>query len=96
MKYDDLPLFLIHVNRQHIAKNAKDDGVRPTYIVRERVPGRKTYSVLRYARQVWINGPSRAVYNGTQLKCGARAWIETNGPLVLVDEMTYAEASGVD
>lgn len=76
---------LIHVNRQHIGMNAKDGGNRPVYTIKE---GRLT----RYARQVEILGPSKLIYNGSQLACGARAWIETDAELLLVDEMTFQEA----
>lgn len=76
---------IIHVNRHHIAANAKDGGDRPVYTIKT---GKKT----RYAREVLWDGPSRAVYNGKQLSCGARAWIEVSGQLTLVDEMTYQEA----
>lgn len=76
---------IIHVNRQHIAMNAKDNGRRPVYTI-------KTGSSVRYAREVNILGPSRMVYNGNQLSCGARAWIETDSDIELVDEMTFKEA----
>ena len=76
---------IIHVNRQHIAMNAKDDGNRPVYTI-------KSSSKTRYAREVSILGPSRMVYDGTQLKCGARAWIETNAEIELIGEMTFKEA----
>lgn len=76
---------IIHVNRQHIAMNAKDGGDRPVYTIKR---GGKT----RYAREVWIDGPCRLVYDGRQLSCGARAWIETDAELTLVDEMAFAEA----
>ena len=76
---------VIHVNRQHIAMNAKDGGNRPVYTIKS---GGRT----RYAREVQINGPSRLVYNGEQLKCGARAWIETEAEIVLIDEMSFSEA----
>jgi len=76
---------IIHVNRAHIAKNAKDGGNRPVYTI-------KTGGKIRYARQVEIRGPSTMVYDGRQLSCGARAWVETDAPLVLVDEMTFKEA----
>lgn len=76
---------IIHVNRQHIAKNAKDGGDRPVYTI-------KRDGQTRYAREVQIDGPSRLVYSGKQLSCGARAWIETDAELTLVDEMTFAEA----
>lgn len=76
---------IIHVNRQHIAMNAKDGGNRPVYTV-------KTGGKTRYAREVSILGPSRMVYNGSQLNCGARAWIETDSDIELVDEMSFTEA----
>lgn len=76
---------IIHVNRQHIAMNAKDGGNRPVYTI-------KRNGQTRYAREVVIDGPSRLVYNGNQLSCGARAWIETDAELTLVDECTFAEA----
>lgn len=76
---------IIHVNRQHIAMNAKDGKNRPVYTI-------KDSGKTRYAREVIIEGPSRLVYNGTQLSCGARAWIETDAELQLVDEMTFKEA----
>ncbi len=77
---------IIHVNRSHIAQNAKDGGNRPVYTIKLNT------GVTRYAREVEISGPSRMVYDGTQLACGARAWIETDAELVLIDEMSYAEA----
>ena len=78
---------IVHVNRQHIAMNAKDGGNRPVYTI-------KRLGDTIYAREVVIHGPSRLVYNGTQLSCGARAWIEVDNdvPVTLIDEMTYAEA----
>lgn len=76
---------IIHVNRQHIAMNAKDGGNRPVYTIKF---GNKT----RYAREVEILGPSRMVYNGDQLSCGARAWIETDALVNLVDEMSFKDA----
>lgn len=76
---------IIHVNRQHIAMNANDDGNRPVYTI-------KRDGQTRYAREVNILGPSKMVYNHTQLKCGARAWIETESDLELIDEMSFREA----
>ena len=76
---------IIHVNRQLIGKNAKDGGNRPVYLVKEK-------GKTRYAREILIDGPSKLVYNGNQLKCGARAWIETDSPLTLIDEMDFATA----
>jgi len=83
-----MPKHIIHVNRQHIGMNAKDGKDRPVYTI-------KTGSKTRYAREVLIDGPSKMVYNGTQLKCGARAWIQTDSEITLVDEMTFKEARAV-
>ena len=76
---------IIHVNRQHIAMNAKDGKNRPVYTI-------KDHGKTVYAREVVINGPSKLVYNGEQLSCGARAWIETDSDIQLIDEMTFNEA----
>lgn len=77
---------IIHVNRHHIAANAKDGGNRPVYTVK--LPDGRT----RYGREVEIKGPSRMVYDGRQLSCGARAWIETEAEINIVDEMSFQEA----
>jgi hypothetical protein len=77
---------IIHVNRQHIAMNANDGGNRPVYTIK------LNNGTTRYAREVEILGPSKMVYNGTQLRCGARAWIETDAELNLIDEMSFQEA----
>ena len=76
---------IIHVNRQHIAMNAKDGKNRPVYTIKDK-------GKTMYAREVIINGPSKLVYNGEQLSCGARAWIETDSEITLVDQMTFKEA----
>jgi len=36
------------------------------------------------------------VYNGKQLNCGARAWLETESDITLIDEMTFKEARAVE
>lgn len=64
--------------------NAKDGGDRHVYTI-------KQGDVVRYARSVNILGPCRLVYDGVQLKCGARAWIETDAEIELVDEATFTE-----
>lgn len=76
---------IIHVNRQHIAMNAKNGTNLPVYTVKR---GGKTL----YAREVVIQGPCKLVYNQSQLSCGARAWIETESEVDLIDEMTFKEA----
>lgn len=82
-------MYIIHVNRQQIARNAKDGGNRPVYTVKN---GRTT----RYAREIIVHGPSRFIFNGRQLSCGARAWCETDSEITLVDEMSYNEARYAD
>ena len=76
---------IIHVNRHHIAANAKDGGNRPVYTI-------KNKRTTTYAREVEIRGPSKLVYDGSSLSCGARAWIETEAEIFLTDPMTYQEA----
>ena len=76
---------IIHVNRQHIAMNAKDGKNRPVYTIKDK-------GKTLYAREVVIKGPSKLVYNGNQLACGARAWIETDSEVDLIDQMTFKEA----
>lgn len=82
-------LSIIHVNRQFIASNAKDGKNRPIYTIKQ---GKKT----TYAKEVEILGPCKLVYNGSQLNCGARAWIETDSELRLIDPQTFAEAKEAD
>lgn len=65
--------------------NAKDGGNRPVYTI-------KSDGRTRYAREVSVNGPSRLIYNGKQLSCGARCWIETESDITLVDEMSFQDA----
>lgn len=76
---------IIHVNRQHIAMNAKDGGNRPVYTIKHK-------GVTRYAREVIIDGPSRMVYNPEGLACGAKCYMETEAVVHLIDEMTFQEA----
>jgi hypothetical protein len=76
---------IIHVNRSFIAMNAKDGKSRPVYTIKR---GGKTI----YAQEIVINGPSKLVYNGKQLSCGAKAWIETDSDLTLIGEQTFKEA----
>lgn len=75
---------IIHVNRHHIAANAKDGGNRQVYTIKHK-------GATRYAHEVYIDGPSRLVYNGKQLGCGARAWIETYAPLELIGATNFKE-----
>ena len=81
---------ILHVNRQHIAMNAKDGGKRPVYTLKPDGP----HSKAVYARDVFWNGPTRAVPDDGQLSCGARAWIEIapDTPMELTDAMEFKEA----
>lgn len=76
---------IIHVNRHHISANAKDGGNRPVYTI-------KTGGKTLYGREIIIHGPSKMVYSGKQLSCGAKAWIETDSEIEIIDQMTYEEA----
>lgn len=80
-----MSLKIIHVNRNLIGMNAKDGGNRPVYKITEE-------GVTTYGREMIIHGPSRMVYNGTQLNCGARAWIETEAEVEIIDPCLYNEA----
>ena len=75
---------VIHVNRQNIAMNAKDEKERPFYTVK------LSNGSTRYAKSVEIRGPSRLV-NG-RLSCGARAWMETHSPITMHDECSFTES----
>lgn len=81
---------IIHVNRQFIAMNAKDGGHRPVYTIKPNGPN----STAIYAREVTWDGASRAVHDGSQLACGARAWIaiEPGVLMILDDAMPFKEA----
>ena len=81
---------IIHVNRQFIAQNAKDGGRRPVYTIKPNGPN----STAVYAREVTWDGASRAVHDGSQLACGARAWIaiEPGVMMILDDAMPFKEA----
>jgi hypothetical protein len=85
VRTDERP-YIIHVNRQHIGMNAKDGGIRPVYTMK--VPGGE----IHYARSIKIGGESTLVADTHQLKCGARAWIETMGPVELYNAMSFSEA----
>lgn len=85
---------ILHVNRQHIAANAKDGGNRPVYTLKPNGPNSKAI----YAREVGIEGPSRFVHDGSRLACGARAWCEIpfGVPLTLFEPMDFKQAKNAD
>ena len=81
--------YVIHVNRQFIAQNAKDGKDRPVFTIKH---GGKT----TYCRN-WVckNGVVKGIGTGKQLKCGARAYIEVEGDIEMIDAMTWEEAKNV-
>ena len=80
---------VIHVNRNIIQYNGKHGTNLPVCRVSQ---GSKTC----YGRRIKINGPSEMVYNPDKpLSCGAKLWIETTGPVEIVDECSYADVQGM-
>jgi len=68
---------IIHVNQAHIRKNIKADDENRVPVLTV-----KTYKTNRYGNTVVIHGPSKVVYSPDKpLSCGARVWIETDGPV---------------
>jgi len=67
----------IHVNQHVIRRNKREGRDDPPLTV-------KTSRGNTYCREVALLGPSRVVYSPCRpLSCGARVWIETDGPVVL-------------
>lgn len=65
--------------------NAKDGGNRPVYTVK--IDGK-----VRYCRAWATTSPVRGVADDRQLACGARVWIEVDGPVTLIGECSFEEA----
>jgi hypothetical protein len=69
---------VIHVNQHHIRANKKDGGDRPPLTV-------KTYCNNTKAHEVQLTGPAKVVYHPDDpLPCGARCWVETESPVIVV------------
>lgn len=77
---------VVHVNRHIIAFNKKHRALLPVYTVKQ---GGKTH----YCYSVVFHGPSWLVDTRDQreLACGARAWIETNDPVVMIGSISFSE-----
>jgi hypothetical protein len=60
----------IHVDMHVLRDNTKNGTDNPVLTVQARGGPYKAHEVI-------IDGPSRIVYDGGQLSCGARCWIET-------------------
>ncbi len=61
---------IIHINRQEIARNQKENREEPVITV-------KKGNSNTYGHTVEINGPCRIVYSQDRTLFGARVWIET-------------------
>jgi len=59
----------------------KDGGYCPVVTV-------KTYKSNNYGHEVTIHGSSKVIYPEKPLSCGARVWIETEGPVDILDVET--------
>lgn len=69
----------IHVNKQKIAQNRKNGTNMPVITC-------KTYKQNEYGNEVIFFEEGRVVYRPHKpLSCGARLWIETNGPVMVFD-----------
>jgi hypothetical protein len=71
-----------------IAKNIKDGLDRPVFTIKQN--GKTTY-----CRDFEVHGVIRGVGTDGQLKCGARAWLEAEGEIYMVDPMSFAEANAI-
>jgi len=76
--------YQIHVNVHVIRYNAKHGTRLPQVRIQE---GNKT----TYCREVEIGGPSKLVSPLDKLKCGARVWLETDGPIHITGKVPYRE-----
>ena len=79
---------IIHINRNIIQRNSKYGRTDPVC--------RVEYSngTVVYCMEVEIEGPSKMVYRPFHPRpCGAKLWIETEAPLVLIEpeETKYSE-----
>lgn len=67
---------IIHVNQLVIRANHKTGARAPVFTI-------KTWKTNFKANAVRIEGPSQLVYSPDKpLACGAKAWLETDAPVV--------------
>ena len=83
---------VIHVNRQFIAFNAKlGKPVLPCYIIREgSKPGVYGFAFKAKGTVEGIDPRKRP-----PLKCGARAWLETNSEVEVIGAMDFKKADAL-
>lgn len=81
---------ILHVNRQFIAMNKRDDGNRPCFTLKPNGPN----STAIYCRDAVWNASTEAVGSEDQLPCGAVAWIKIRAGTVVTlhDSMSFEEA----
>jgi excisionase family DNA binding protein len=79
---------IIHINRQEIARNHKENKFKPVITVKK---GKSN----TYGHEVEVTGPCRIVYSRDQTLFGARVWIETFSKVEVYrsDVMLVKEAS---
>jgi hypothetical protein len=71
---------IVHVNQHNIKFNHKNNSNLPVITIKR---SNKTI----YSWGVEFTGPSRLEYHECDpLSCGARVWITTNDPIILLDE----------
>lgn len=69
---------IIHINRNIIQANAKNNTTNPVCRVEED-------GVVVYCMEVHIKGPSKMIYNpDNPRKCGAKLWIETEAEVDMI------------
>lgn len=67
----------IHVDQHRIKSNAKTGADEPVLTV-------QVVGGPYKAHEVEVNGPSKIVYDGRTLSCGAKCWIETTAEVTTV------------
>jgi hypothetical protein len=79
----------VHIDQSRIRSNINSGENLPPITVQAQGGPYKAHEVI-------IDGPSVLVYNGNQLSCGARLWIESRAEIrtILVDESSDLAASG--
>lgn len=67
----------LHVDQHRIKANIKDGTDLPVLTVQARGGPYKAHEIV-------IDGPSKLVYNGNTLSCGAKVWISTESEVTLI------------
>ncbi|MDB4330242.1 hypothetical protein N9948_00755 [bacterium] len=74
----------IHVNQHNIRHNTKHGTNKPVITC-------KTYKSNTYGHEVIIHGESKVIYPDKKMACGARVWMETDGPITVIDTESGTE-----